>query len=389
MSDYRNDRFRRTTRGGNPGRQYAHAPQGYRPMSGRRVRPVWFIVIMDLLVMGLALNAFALGNSSLFAPSSNGEDIPQPSAVLTGSPSPSPSAKPSATTTATQTASSTATGTQAPTASPTDTPSADQGMFGAKFAGKFTDGQPVITDDSYQSHDISITITKDQSNGIEFDVADIYIRNLANFQTFFHNDAFGGSISSTLNEAKTRNAILAINGDNSGNRANHSGYEARNGKLYRKIPWQDVLVMYRDGSMKTFDNAGFDEEYKTISQTGGNNGGAWQIWSFGPMLLDAGGQAMTQFAPESITGSGNERTAIGYYEPGHYCFVTVGSADKESRAGMSLADLSQKMHDLGCKLAYNMDGGQSSEMVFNGQFVNTPYKGGRSVNDIICIGEAN
>jgi len=262
-------------------------------------------------------------------------------------------------------------------------------MWGAKFPGKFSDGGIDSGDDHYISKDINIKITKYQDSGYEWCIAEIFIRNKDNFQAFFKTGKFQWyAIDSTLNQAKARNAILAINGDNSANRQNHLGYELRNGgKLELSVPWQDVLVMYNDGSMKTFNKANFETEIKAIRANGGSNGGVWQIWTFGPMLLDANGQAMTQFAPDSITGSDNERTAIGYYEPGHYCFVTVGSMNAGTRAGPSLADLSQKMQSLGCKVAYNMDGGRSSEMVFNGKVVNTPYQGGRGITDIVAIGE--
>jgi exopolysaccharide biosynthesis protein len=331
---------------------------------------------VDLLVFGIALNIFALGNSSMLRPATGGEDLPQPTAI-TQPPSPSP----------TQTNSQT--GTQAPTTTaleqPTPVPQ-DQGMWGGKFGDKFSGGDVTVTDYSYKSKNINITISNDQSSGYDWYIADVYIRNKDNFQAFFLNDHFGG-IDSTLDQAKTRTAIFAVNGDNGANRPNRLGYEIRNGKLYHSVAWQDVLAMYNDGSMKVFNQSAFEPEFQSIKATGGSNGGIWQVWSFGPMLLDANGQPMAQFAPDSIVGSGNERTAIGYYEPGHYCFITVGSSDPSNRAGPSLADLSQKFYNLGCKIAYNLDGGQSSEMVFNGKFVNAPYHGGRSVSDIVAIGD--
>jgi exopolysaccharide biosynthesis protein len=54
---------------------------------------------------------------------------------------------------------------------------------------------------------------------------------------------------------------------------------------------------------------------------------------------------------------------------------------------MTLAQLATLFQDLGCKVAYNLDGGQTSEMVFNGKVVNHPYRGGRTTSDIIYVGE--
>jgi hypothetical protein len=361
----------RHTRPGQPGRRHP---------GGRHGMPVWLVAILDLLFLGVALNAFALANST-FTPAVTGEDLPKPIAPITQSPPPSPS--PTPLTTASGDVSTN------PTETPAPTVAVDQGMWGAKFPDKFTDGSVDSGDDHYISKDINIKMTKYMENGYEWCIAEIFIRNKDNFQAFFSTGKFKwGAIASTLDQATVRNAILAISGDNTANRGNPLGYELRNGgQLELDKPWQDIFVMYNDGSMKAFDKASFETEISSIRATGGSNGGVWQIWTFGPMLLDAGGQPMTKFAPDSITKAGNERTAIGYCEPGHYYFMTAGSSDPEARVGPSLAELSQKMYNLGCVAAYNMDGGQSSAMVFNGKLVNNPYHGGRSISDIVGIFE--
>jgi exopolysaccharide biosynthesis protein len=40
---------------------------------------------------------------------------------------------------------------------------------------------------------------------------------------------------------------------------------------------------------------------------------------------------------------------------------------------------------MGCKVAYNLDGGQTAVMTYNGAVANQPYNGGRSVSDIVYI----
>ena len=39
------------------------------------------------------------------------------------------------------------------------------------------------------------------------------------------------------------------------------------------------------------------------------------------------------------------------------------------------------------RLAFNLDGGRSSEMVFLGKTINRPYDGGRATTDILMIVE--
>lgn len=86
----------------------------------------------------------------------------------------------------------------------------------------------------------------------------------------------------------------------------------------------------------------------------------------------------------------NPRTAIGIVEEGHYLFVVSDGRTDES-AGLSLHDLAEFMQSIGAKTAYNLDGGGSSTMYFNGEIVNNPTTNGRSiqersVSDIVYIG---
>ena len=74
---------------------------------------------------------------------------------------------------------------------------------------------------------------------------------------------------------------------------------------------------------------------------------------------------------------------------GHYVFVVSDGRTSES-AGLTLYELAQVMSDLGCEEAYNLDGGGSTTMYFNGEVVNNPTTNGntieeRSVSDIVYI----
>ena len=96
-------------------------------------------------------------------------------------------------------------------------------------------------------------------------------------------------------------------------------------------------------------------------------------------------QPMESF--NSSVTSVNPRSAVGYYEPGHYCFVVVDGRQKGYSKGMTMSELSQLFFDLGCTVAYNLDGGKSAEMVFMGETVSQPFEGGRSTSDILYIAD--
>ena len=64
----------------------------------------------------------------------------------------------------------------------------------------------------------------------------------------------------------------------------------------------------------------------------------------------------------------------------HYMFVVSDGRTDES-AGLSLSQLAEFMQGLGVVTAYNLDGGGSSTMYFNGEVINNPTTSGRSIKE--------
>lgn len=252
----------------------------------------------------------------------------------------------------------------------------DEDDWRKKFPDKFSEDEFEQTQNSYKDYNINISIEKVQKEGATYFIADIYIADLRYFRTAFpaNSDKMGNREATDI-IAKEVGAILAINGVQN---IDNTGIVVHNGQMYREEKTSaDVLVMNYDGSMQTYSPDEFDaDKVKTE--------GAYQVWTFGPMLLKDG-KPMTDF--NSTVKTANPRTAVGYYEPGHYCFVVVDGRQPGYSDGLTLAQLSQLFAGLGCKAAYNMDGGQSSAMAFMGKLINQPYNGGRKTTDIVYIGE--
>lgn len=249
------------------------------------------------------------------------------------------------------------------------------GDFSSKFTNKFTDGDVISDDSTYKSKNVNLTITKVQKNGVTYYVEDIYVRYISNFMTALADDTYGVSITDlVLNMAKDNNAIAAVNGDYYG--IDSSGAVIRNGRLYRTAADGDVCVLFKDGTMKVYSKNGFNAGAVMKA-------GAWQAWNFGPNLLNANSKPLSSF--NTHISEKNPRTALGYFEPGHYCFVLVDGRQENYSNGMSLTELAKLMKSLGCKVAYNLDGGQSSTMTFKDKIANKPYDNGRAVSDILYI----
>ena len=244
----------------------------------------------------------------------------------------------------------------------------------------------LTSETAYSSDSVSVTITKVLYGNAEsavYFVADIYISDISCFKTVLAKDTYGSGIRETVpSMAQRSGAVLAMTGDTYGNQ--DAGVVIRNGVVDRTaVSGFDVCVLYYSGEMVTYSPADFSLEEAVAN-------GAYQAWSFGPMLLDEKGNALPDEAlniSKTIRRE-NPRAGLGYYAPGHYCFIVVdGRTDDES--GLTLEEFGQVFASLGCKAAYNLDGGRSSFMVFQNATLNSPYKGGRSVSDCLIIKEAD
>ncbi|MBR1685561.1 MAG: phosphodiester glycosidase family protein [Clostridia bacterium] len=254
-----------------------------------------------------------------------------------------------------------------------DTPMRD------KFSDRYTDTVET-TETSYVSPNISITVSEESldEGRITYYLADIYLRDITSFQTVLAGNTYGRGYRAEITDmAGLASALVAVNGDYYGN--TDEGVVIRNGVIYRANPTDcDVCVLYYDGTMRVIPGSSFSVEDAIAD-------GAWQAWTFGPALLDSEGNAVSNFASTGRIISANPRTAIGYYEKGHYCLVVVdGRGDS---AGITLPELSELFASLGCKAAYNLDGGNSSIMVWNDEVINDPSGGGRQSSDAVLIAE--
>lgn len=240
-----------------------------------------------------------------------------------------------------------------------------------------------ITDSSYEDENISIKISTERVNNTTYYVADISLSDSEYLKTALAKNTYGRNIKETTSEmAENNNAIFAINGDYYGFR--DYGYVIRNGVLYRDKANEDndALVIDNDGNFSIVNESEVSAEELL-------NEGAWQVLSFGPALIEDGDIVVDENDEVSQAKTSNPRTAIGQVDELHYIVVVADGRTSESE-GLSLYELAQVMKEYNCTTAYNLDGGGSSTMYFNGEVINNPTSGGsieeRSVSDIVYIG---
>jgi exopolysaccharide biosynthesis protein len=253
-------------------------------------------------------------------------------------------------------------------------------------------GTAVATDTSYVSGSSTINVstvaTGSGDNTVTYYVADVVLEDATTLQSAFANDSFGENITETTSAiAEANNAIFAINGDYYGFR--DTGIVIRNGVVFRDEGARQGLAFYRDGTVKVYDETTTTAE-QLVSE------GVWNTLSFGPSLLDNGEIAEgiedvevdTNFGNHSIQGE-QPRTAVGIVDQNHLVFVVVDGRSPGYSAGVTMTGLAEIMQGLGATTAYNIDGGGSSTMYFNGGLVNNPLGENkeRGTSDILYIGQ--
>ena len=238
--------------------------------------------------------------------------------------------------------------------------------------GTYSDSKSKITVTQYRAYDSNIY------------VADVEVTDGTSILSAFANNTYGRNITDTTSDmAEENNAVLAINGDYYG--ARQSGYVIRNGVVYRNQGSNgEDMVISKDGSLSFISESDTTTDSLIQKQ-------AWQVLSFGPVLVENGQIAVMENDEVGMAMASNPRTAIGTVAKNHYLFVVSDGRTSES-AGLSLYELANFMKSLGATNVYNLDGGGSSTMVFQGEVVNNPTTNGnkiseRAVSDILYIGK--
>ncbi len=350
-----------------------------------RIKPVSTIRMIFACCVALAMLLSVPGCSlvsggSVATPSPTAEATMAPTTEPTPSPTPEPTATPTPEPTPT------------PTPEPTPTPDPWAGFFSDTPVVEVTKPYTLKGTYLYKDKDLYVSINVlMRNNNRENYVAEIYTRN----KTFFSGFADPKKLNATKKPwyiARTHKAILGINTDYwTFTRLTMKGQKEvktprgiiiRGGQVLKEESNNDTLAIMPDGELKLFEKG-------TVTSQQLLEMGVKDTYSFGPVLVKDGqvNAGMKDHLVYQTINKANTRCSIGMVEPGHYfCVVS---------RNLTYDQLAEIYMELGCKLAYNLDGGNSAAMVFMGEQVNKKIydaslgTGQRSVTDLLCIGTSD
>ncbi|PAB60619.1 phosphodiester glycosidase family protein [Anaeromicrobium sediminis] len=195
-----------------------------------------------------------------------------------------------------------------------------------------------------------------------------------------------GQLETTSKAAERTGGILAING---------GGFytENRNGKSYAQLIGNTVI----DGKLvEPFNGYPGDLFFTGINKKGQVIGTVpkteddimnldpYQGVSFTPVLIKDFEKVQI---PSKWAKTNQPRTIIGKYSNDDLIMIVVDGRQEKWSKGVSLERLQDKLLELGVKEAYNLDGGGSSAMYYNGTLLNRPSDGHERpvVNNIVIM----
>ncbi|AIQ12124.1 phosphodiester glycosidase family protein [Paenibacillus durus] len=181
-----------------------------------------------------------------------------------------------------------------------------------------------------------------------------------------------GSSETTLQAVNRYGAVAGINA---------GGFADQDGRRY---PLSTTIV-------KGQYVAGFESSYKDLSFVGLSKegrliGGKFYSReqldklepafgaSFVPVLLQDGFKTEIPVKWETSPRRA-PRTAIGRYKDDQLLIIVADGYNESGSSGATLEELQDKLYQMGVTDAYNLDGGGSSSLVFDGKVVNRPSDG--------------
>lgn len=243
-----------------------------------------------------------------------------------------------------------------------------------------------FTENGYTDASIQVSLETKEINNNTVRVATITISDPSQLRTATAGKPTSSRVALISSMAQKNNAVIALNANYISNDPVKTSFEYRMGEKIRNKPnkTKDLLIIDENGDFNLFiksnknEIADFQESGRKIINA----------FTFGPALVKDG-ELLKMDPKYGYNPSGREpRMAIGQLGPLSYMIVLVEGRLKDSD-GATHQELADIMYDLGCIQAFNLDGGNSATLVFNGGYYQTKsVSNERAQSDMIYFASA-
>ena len=236
----------------------------------------------------------------------------------------------------------------------------------------------------YYDETILVITWKQLIDNAVYTISEVKIADPSQFRRFVADGVYGSSSKYVPTEmASSVNAVLATNGDFYSFR--NMGTIVYDSKLMRAEGYSmDSCFIAGNGDL-IFSHVGRLTTKEAMQQLIDDNGVRFSL-AFGPVLVE--NSQLCWIKDPYPVGEGNyyyPRMALCQRDTLHYLMVTVSQEPPYENAH-TLPIFAENLLDMGSKMAYNLDGGQSATIVMNNKTVNYVWQ--RKISDIIYFATA-
>lgn len=238
----------------------------------------------------------------------------------------------------------------------------------------------------YSDPTILALVWRERINNRSATIAEIKVADGSQLRRKLAADTYGSSVQAYASKlAADANAVVAMNADFYGFR--QIGVTVFQRQLFRFSP--DKL-----------DNCFINSKGDMLFVRAGGIGSEAEMWnymldndvlfslSFGPILVDNGVLQHCDSYPIGEMNLEYSRAGLGMVDDLHYLYMTVNHCNGQNPR-CNVNEFAELMLQKGCYKAYNLDGGQTSEIVFHGKPINyIDFNAERTVTDIIYFATA-
>ena len=216
----------------------------------------------------------------------------------------------------------------------------------------------------YSDPTIHVKIESGRVSGCDYWVADIKIGHASQLRPAPADSFSSNMVMPGTAIARRVNAILAIDGDYFC--YTRKGFILRQGVVYcdKLEGRRDLLLIDEDGDFHFIHNAA---EGEGVTEIDGKK--IINAFFFGPILVQDGKLNKDYDFDEMTSFEPCQRMCIGQVGPLHYKVVCCAAPFRGS-SGMKTRAFARLVLDLGIENAYNLDGGDSTMLIFKGEKIN-------------------